>query len=242
MNKKEILETEVNEKINDIFEKLTKYASYPDYQLERRLDIFFLIYLKEILKIKGIDISDSFIFPEFPLLKKYEKKSNDLEKSLASKRADYVVFSNQKMYIIELKTDMESINENQLKHYKNVADISVKTLINDIINIYEKTRSKAWKKYDIFLKDLAEKVKIIVLDEEKTKKFRMKKGYKFNEEFSNYKIEIIYIIPYADKNRKESIEYIEFDDIIKKLSNNKDVISENFIKILKKIKEKKEEN
>ena len=85
-------------------------------------------------------------------------------------------------------------------------------------------------------------MKIIVLDEEKTKKFRMKKGYKFNEEFSNYKIEIIYIIPYADKNRKESIEYIEFDDIIKKLSNNKDVISENFIKILKKIKEKKEEN
>ena len=241
MNKKEISETEVYEKINDIFEKLTKYANYPDYQLERRLDIFFLIYLKEILTIKDIDISDTFIFPEFPLLKKYENECNDLEKSLASKRADYVVFSNQKMYIIELKTDKESINENQLNHYKKVAKISVQALINDIIKIYEKPNSRAWKKYDILLKDLAEKVKIIVFDEDKDKKFKKKKGYKFNNEFSNYKIEIIYIIPYADKNIKEKLdskEYIEFDDIIKKLHNNKDVISENFIKILENIKEK----
>ncbi len=240
MNKEESSEIEVNEKINDIFEKLTEYANYPDYQLERRLDIFFLIYLKEILTIKGIDISDTFIFPEFPLLKKYENEFYDLEKSLASKRADYVVFSNQKMYIIELKTDMESINENQLNHYKNVAKkISVQTLINDVINIYEKTKSKVWKKYDIFLKDLAEKVKIIVFDEDKDKKFEKKKGYKFNKEFSNYKVEIIYIIPYANKIIKEKLdskEYIEFDDIIKRLNNNKDVISENFIKILKDIK------
>ena len=59
----------LEDKIEQIFELLKKWYEYPKYQLERRLDIFFSIYLPEILKEKGIHIELNDIFPEFPLKK-----------------------------------------------------------------------------------------------------------------------------------------------------------------------------
>ena len=120
--------TKVDKKINDIFDKLMLYANYPDYQLERRLDVFFLVYLKEILAINNIDMQDTFIFPEFPLLKKYENNFENSNNSLACKSADYVIFSNKKMYIIELKTDMKSIKKNQLNFYNKVASKAIRNI------------------------------------------------------------------------------------------------------------------
>ena len=47
-----IKENNLEDKIEKIFKLLKKWNKYPKYQLERRLDIFFTIYLPEILKEK----------------------------------------------------------------------------------------------------------------------------------------------------------------------------------------------
>jgi hypothetical protein len=63
-------------KIEKIFSNLDIWRKLPKYQLERRLDIFFTIYLKEIVEVfykeilneKDIKLSEV-IIPEFPLKK-----------------------------------------------------------------------------------------------------------------------------------------------------------------------------
>ena len=87
----------LEDKIEKIFKLLSKWYKYPKYQLERRLDIFFSIYLPEILKERGIYIDIDDIFPEFPLKKENNQSTN----------ADYAIFENKDdevtLYLVELK-------------------------------------------------------------------------------------------------------------------------------------------
>ena len=57
--------------IEQIFKLLRNWYKLPKYQLERRLDIFFVLYLPDILSnLKGIHIkSYDNILPEFPIKK-----------------------------------------------------------------------------------------------------------------------------------------------------------------------------
>jgi hypothetical protein len=53
-------------KIDDIFDKLDDWRHLPAYQLERRADVFFSIYLPELLEERyGFEIEG--LVPEFPL-------------------------------------------------------------------------------------------------------------------------------------------------------------------------------
>jgi len=55
------------EKIIEVFDKMDMWRHLPNYQLERRADIFFSIYLPEVLESKfGIKINNKLI-PEFPV-------------------------------------------------------------------------------------------------------------------------------------------------------------------------------
>ena len=52
--------------IDVLFDKLDMWRNLPAYQLERRADIFFAIYLKDIIQNKYRTIID-FTIPEFPV-------------------------------------------------------------------------------------------------------------------------------------------------------------------------------
>ena len=56
----------LNEKINLIFENLDCWRHLPSYQLERRVDMFFSLYLKDILEMH-VGRSPVKVIPEFPL-------------------------------------------------------------------------------------------------------------------------------------------------------------------------------
>ncbi len=81
-------------KIEQIFKNLESWRKLPKYQLERRLDIFFSIYLKEIVEVfykeilneKDIKLSEV-IIPEFPLKKDGSNNSTNV---------DYVMFCKKK--------------------------------------------------------------------------------------------------------------------------------------------------
>ena len=207
----------MEDKIEQIFELLKKWYEYPKYQLERRLDIFFSIYLPEILKEKGIYIELNDIFPEFPL----KKENNNL-----STNADYAIFDNKddetNLYLIELKTEMNSISneKKQLLYYKQVQKKKIIDLIKEIIEIQK--NSKQWEKYEKLLEDIEERYNFIKISSKEGEK---KTEWIVNDNNSKIlgNIKIIYLVPnnLEDKLLKQenNFQVIYFDDIIELIEN-----------------------
>lgn len=231
---------EEKKKIEKIFELLTQWYQLPKYQLERRLDIFFALYLPEILETKGISkVNNINIFPEFPLKK-------DGQDEFRSNNADYAIIYKEKdkykLCLIELKTDPNSINrKNQFTYYENILKKSFEEVLEGIIQIEQRTKETKSKdandKYNKLLKRMSD-LKIIKEKEN---------GWETNTEIINQQIQLKYIVPekkailmdYFDNkiNQKEKKgEIIEFDEIIKIISKNQDEISRNFCSILNEIK------
>lgn len=246
--------------IENIFESLEKWRNFPKYQLERRLDIFISLYLPEILK-KGIDelqyakideIKKN-MYPEFPLKKTKDRSSDN---------ADYAVFIEKTIYLIELKTDTNSINDKQIKYYNNTLNNkTVEDIFEDIIEIENK--SDKYEKYDFLLNELIYGNQI----SNPCKKIKGRRQWKLNGEEKNLKIErqrqrkdlndkissfenikVIYIIPKKDNeilkkikdndNNNDKIQVIDFEDIIKILApeEKNDLILKNLCNILNNIK------
>lgn len=100
--------------VEKIFQNLTLWRNLPKYQLERRADIFFSLYLKEIMDAKlsthhnRVQLSPV-IIPEFPLRHGNEHHTVNV---------DYVMFSKSlsTVYLIEFKTDMGSLRDEQFEY------------------------------------------------------------------------------------------------------------------------------
>ena len=101
--------------IKDAFELLKRNKEYPYYQAERRIDIFFNLFLEEILNHFLESDTIKFLLPEFPLKKKNNNQST---------KVDYICYDDVKkvIYFVELKTDATSFNSDQLAIYQEYND------------------------------------------------------------------------------------------------------------------------
>ena len=125
--------------IEGIFDSLDRWRHLPAYQLERLAGVFFALFLPEVLeKVLKVKIKRPLI-PEFPI--RTNSKDN------LSRKIDYFALSEDHKYafLIELKTDMESIDgpqisflENTLK-YKNSRG-GTRCLIEDVIHLTKLTK------------------------------------------------------------------------------------------------------
>ena len=100
------------------FELLDRWRHLPAYQLERRADIFFALFLPEVLeKCFCAETNRHLIVPEFPIKKTLIRDGKDNR----SINIDYLALQKprngepQTAFLIELKTDMASIKEHQSK-------------------------------------------------------------------------------------------------------------------------------
>ena len=67
-----------------LFDLLDQWRHFPAYQLERRADIFFALYLPGIVEhVLGVPV-DPRVIPEFPIRKEYSRRST---------KADYFLLS-----------------------------------------------------------------------------------------------------------------------------------------------------
>ena len=204
--------------INKLLDLLDDWRNLPAYQLERRADIFFAIHLEMIIeKIIGTKID--IVIPEFPV--RVGEISEEQPESNNSFKIDYLAYSKteNKVYLIELKTDQKSRREKQDLYLKSASEHKVKGLVNGLLKIYKATTHKV--KYNNLL-DKIEKIGWIERD---------------NNTIKNLDIDIepsvIYIQPLNEKN-EESI--ISFDDIIKALSDSNNPLTKRFVKSLEKWK------
>ena len=135
--------------IDHVFELLDDWRHLPTYQLERRADIFFALFLPEVLR--EFDQTTEVrcpIIPEFPI------KNADNNKS---KKVDYLALSKNEeeklAFIVELKTDMASKRTKKEKekqeYFLSKFEQGMEGLVRDILKICLTTKER--KKYSHLL-------------------------------------------------------------------------------------------
>lgn len=205
--------------IDKLFNYLDEFRQLPAYQLERRADIFFALYLKEILQVKLKIIIDSFI-PELPL--KIEGTTTSGKSTNLSNKVDYLAISKDKkrIFLVELKTENSSLRTIQNQYLLKAKTDGLQKLLQDLSDIYIASRQK--NKYKALLPLIYD---LSWLDQE------FKSIIK-----EHYSIDIVYIVPSADTtllNSNPLAEIITFNDIINTLNHHSDFLTQRFLKSLK---------
>ena len=137
--------------IDNIFDRMDRWRHLPSYQLERRADLYFALYLSEVLKrYLGISIKAD-IIPEFPIRIATISDGADGDKSY---KADYLALSenSRTAILVELKTEMHSLNDKQKEYLMAARDVPFCMLLEGIKQIFRATTLK--RKYYYLLEHL----------------------------------------------------------------------------------------
>lgn len=130
--------------IKTVFLNLNRWRHLPAYQLERRADIFFSVYLPTVLEeFTGKKLAPT-IIPEFPIKRDLIslKTKNNL-----SVKVDYVLFAEDlhTTFFIELKTDTASRKEAQDEYLAKAKEIGFTRILAGLCEILQSTN--AYQKY-----------------------------------------------------------------------------------------------
>ena len=122
------------------FELLDRWRHLPAYQLERRADIFFALYLPEVLEEHFRTKINRCLIPEFPIKKVLLPRYN--ENNNRSINVDYLALQEptdgetaEQAFLVELKTDNASIDKDQLCDLLHAANCGLKCLVEGVIDI-----------------------------------------------------------------------------------------------------------
>ena len=209
--------------IKKIFSLLNDWRKLPNYQLERRIDIFFGLFLEEILELLPLEKSqETLIIPEFPINKRLLNKQNTYHRSI---KVDYFIKSNDKIFLLELKTANNSILENQINKMLKAKELGIENLLNGIIEIYKSTKSK--EKYKYLLNKLADNDLLTRIQEDYSVKIKQ----------TEYPIEIIYIVPNKKyvKKHSDKILIIDFNSITTLNNLKRNPLGKSFLELISKI-------
>ena len=138
--------------IATLFAFLDRWRHLPAYQFERRVDIYFGLFLRDALNhhLRSRDLTiDRRIIPEFPLGQILTKRSN---------KADYFALSTDRSraFLIELKTDLRSVRAGQESYLKQARDQGMACLLARVISMANAAKPYARRKYFHLLRTLGE--------------------------------------------------------------------------------------
>lgn len=142
--------------VQAVFNRMDKWRNLPAYALERRSDIFFSFFLARLLDTEFGIGADSEVIPEFPLKK---------DENHQSRKVDFFVISEdrQRFFLVELKTDSNSLSEPQLNNLKDATRKSLSTLIADVVSIARNADTDRRHKY-LYLLNQLDELNLIRLD------------------------------------------------------------------------------
>ncbi len=214
------------------------WRHFPSYQLERRADLFFSLYLPKVLAEYVFPVQEK-IIPEFPI----QRKILGLKKSpRKSYKIDYIALSKDKdkdtVLFVELKTDMESRCSKQDGYLKKAKEVGLWALLNDLLEIFQapKLDSKSRKKYFCLLQYLKSMGIFDIPDS--MKDFMSRPNFRgVTKESRGIKIKIpettkckiVYVQPHSQPEKIEpDIAIITFQDFSKVVKGHDDPISQRF--------------
>lgn len=188
-------------RINELFSKLDEWRHLPAYQLERRADIFFSLYLGDLLcKRLGLEIDG--VIPEFPVRIGTIHPKTNRNKNLSIK-IDYLAKAKNRdtVVFVELKTDDFSRSCKQDRDLQRAKEVGVVKLLHGLREIYAATGSK--KKYRCLLGKLQEMGLIVLNPDETIEIIEVK-----------YEVQVVYIQPNNRDGKENVISFREIADII----------------------------
>ncbi len=215
--------------IDELFNRMDTWRHLPDWQLERRADLFFSLYLKKILEHKyGLKLRPELI-PEFPV---HIATIQPHSKTNMSFKIDYVAVAEDysQALLVELKTDVASRSDPQDRYLTKAVNAGLPALIGGLTEIYGSTREK--KKY-LHLFALLEKMELVSLPI--ALRSKMKAGATRGTTRLVRQIElanivrdchIIYLQPTVTKREQPST--ISFDQAARVVAAQDDVVSRPF--------------
>jgi len=136
-------------RITALFDRMDEWRHLPNYQLERRADLVFSLYLPEALERKlGHPVLPRLI-PEFPV--RIGTVYPQIPINLSFK-IDYVALAEDrsKVVFVELKTDAHSRRTKQDRYLEAARDAGLKRLLEGLLVIFRATQSK--RKYFCLLR------------------------------------------------------------------------------------------
>lgn len=190
--------------LEDLLERIVSYASIPKLQVERVVGPILTIFIEDLLgKLQGLGGAKEekmhLISPEWPLKKDGSNQSTNV---------DWLMLwpARQELFLVELKTDAGSGNDDQLKTYQEVAERVSKEsagfLLEDAKTIRDASTAD-WK-YDFILSS----------------------ANKYENDFRNCrKASVIYIVPAGLKPWLSEINGLDchaFEDLPDCLGTSKD--------------------
>lgn len=137
--------------IDMLFDRMDAWRHFPNYQLERRADIFFALYLPEVLEARlGFPVKSE-LAPEFPVRIGTIYPNIPIDKSY---KIDYVVLSAaaDKAVLVELKTEGLSRRTEQDKYLLAAQKVGLPVLLGGLLDIFRATNAK--RKYFCLLQHL----------------------------------------------------------------------------------------
>ncbi len=123
-----------------VFHHLDGWRHFPNYQLERRADVFFSVYLKDVIEeFTGVALERE-IVPEFPIKRDLIWPDLPTNKSV---KVDYALFAQNRsrVFFVELKTDEASRRERQDAYLETAKRIGFRRIVTGVRTILLNTTS-----------------------------------------------------------------------------------------------------
>lgn len=137
--------------IESLFDRMDDWRHLPSYQLERRADLFFSLYLAEAIEAKlGFPVNEQ-VVPEFPVWIGLIKPGSASNQSV---KIDYFVLSRSgnDAILVELKTDEKSRRDEQDEYLRAAQDAGLLALVHGVVELFRATDDK--RKYSHLLEYL----------------------------------------------------------------------------------------
>lgn len=150
--------------VSAVFDRMDDWRHLPSYKLEPRADIFFSVYLREVLQRRfGRPIKD-LIIPEFPFRVGTIEPNADTNRENLSKKIDYVLFTEDMTTVlfVELKTEGLSRRAEQDEYLRAAQTVGMTALLDGVLRLFRATSAK--RKYLRLLK-LIEQLGLIQMPE-----------------------------------------------------------------------------
>lgn len=212
--------------INNFFDRMDSWRHLPSYQLERRADLIFSLYLRQVLqKHTGVELQEQ-IIPEFPVRIGTIYEDVPIDKSY---KIDYVAISSdgKKAFLVELKTEGESRRDSQDKYLLAAQNAGMASLLAGIVQIFKATQAK--HKY-LCLFDLLELLGQVRMPpsltgvvREKSAQFQISEADGIEVTSRVESMRVLYIQPNGDGQN-----VINFKQFAAEIQDNEDVFAARF--------------
>lgn len=202
------------DRIKQLFDNMDRWRHLPSYQLERRADAFFSMYIPEVLAEKyGVEIEG--LIPEFPVRIGTIYPNVNTNQSF---KIDYLAKAKagNRLFLIELKTDSSSRRSKQDWYLERSKEVGMVKLLEGLKQIYQASNAK--KKY-----------RCLLLQLESLGLIKLSASNKIEVVESEYATDILYIQP---DNKEQVKNVISFDEIAEIVGKHTDEVSTRFAQSL----------